>query len=147
MPALAGKARDIFRNPRVLPNNRIGNRLAGFALPQDRGFPLIGDADRGQIRSAQPALLQRVCNHFFRTALDFQGIMFHPTWLRKNLFVLFLRHGRDTRRLIKHHESRAGRALVDCSNVVFHRAGPLCRRSSILRNCRAVLHANGSHHL
>src|SRR5207237_6734088 len=88
LPALAGKARDIFRNPRVLPNNRIGNRLARFALPQDRGFPLIGDADRGQIRSAQPSLLQSRGNHFFRAPLDFQGIMFHPTWLWEDLLVL-----------------------------------------------------------
>src|SRR5207302_9611273 len=52
LSAFAGEAHDIFRNSRVLPNNRIGNRLAGLALPQDGGLPLIGDADRGQIRSA-----------------------------------------------------------------------------------------------
>ena len=52
LPALAGEARDIFGNPRVLPNNRIRNRLAGLALPKDGGLPLIGDADGGQIRSA-----------------------------------------------------------------------------------------------
>src|ERR1700687_6197977 len=47
LPALAGEARDIIRNPHVLPNNRIRKRLAGLALPQDCGLPLIGDADRG----------------------------------------------------------------------------------------------------
>ena len=52
LPTLAGEARDIFGNPRVLPNNRIRNRLAGLALPKDGGLPLIGDADGGQIRSA-----------------------------------------------------------------------------------------------
>src|SRR6267142_2133403 len=70
LPALAGEARDIVRN-----------RLAGLALPQDGGLPLIGDADRGQIGSAQPALLERVRNHFFRAAQDFQRIMLHPTRL------------------------------------------------------------------
>src|SRR6267378_1057173 len=63
LPALAGEARDIVRNPHVLPNNRIRNRLAGLALPQDGG----------------PALLERVRNHFFRAAQDFQRIMLHSS--------------------------------------------------------------------
>src|SRR5216684_2404498 len=49
-----------------------------IALAEDGGLPLIGDADRGQIRSAQPALLERFCDHFFRAAQDFQRIMLHP---------------------------------------------------------------------
>src|ERR1700730_5573955 len=68
LAALPGEARDIFRNSRVLPNNRIRNRLAGLALPKDGGLPLIGDADRRQIGSAYSALLEGVCNHFFRAA-------------------------------------------------------------------------------
>src|SRR5260370_21407182 len=45
LSAFAGEARDIFSNSRVLPNNRIRNRLSGLALPAQRGLPLIGDAD------------------------------------------------------------------------------------------------------
>jgi hypothetical protein len=56
--------------------------------------------------------------------------------------MLFLRHRRDTRGLVKHHESRARRALIDCSNVVFHRTDPSYRRSSILRHSHPLLHAN-----
>src|SRR6266851_7492879 len=41
LPATAGEARHIFGNPRVLPNNRIRNRLAALALPKDGGLPLI----------------------------------------------------------------------------------------------------------
>src|SRR6266700_7908053 len=81
LPALAGEARDIFRNPRVLPNNCICKRPAGLALPKDGGLPLIGDAACREIRSAQAALLERVRNHFFRTSQDFQRIMLHPTRL------------------------------------------------------------------
>src|SRR5260370_19493927 len=81
LPALVGEARDIFRNPCILPNDRIRNRLAGLALPEDGSFSLIGDADRGQIRSAKSALRERVCNPFFRAAQDFQRIMLPPTRL------------------------------------------------------------------
>src|SRR5205085_12120324 len=42
LPILGGEARNIFGTPRVLPNNRIRNPLAGLALPTDRGLPLIG---------------------------------------------------------------------------------------------------------
>src|SRR5260370_4481037 len=52
LPALPCEARDIFRDPRVLPNNRIRNRLAGLALPDDGGLSLVGDADPCEIRSA-----------------------------------------------------------------------------------------------
>ena len=120
LSALARETSDVFRNPRILPDNCIRNRFARFALPQDRRLPLIGDADCGQIRSAQPALLQRLGDHFFRAPLDFQRIVLHPARLRENLFVLFLRYGGDTRRLVKHHESRARCALINCSNVIFH---------------------------
>ena len=33
----------------VLPDDRVGDRLAGLALPDDRGLALVGDADRRQI--------------------------------------------------------------------------------------------------
>ena len=144
LPAFPGEELDIFRNPRVLPNNRIGNRLAGFALPQDGGLPLIRDADRRQIRSAQPALLERPGNYLFCAPLNFQRIVLHPTRLWENLFVLPLGYSGDTPGLVKYHESRARRALIDCSNIVFHCAGPLFRRSSILRNRHPSLHANRS---
>ncbi len=143
LTAVAGETRDIFRYPRVLPNDGIRNRFARFALPEDGSLPLIGDADRGQIRSTQSAQLQRFSNHFFRAPQDFQWIVLHPARPRENLFVLFLRYGNNARGLVKDHESRAGRTLVNCSNVVFQWIGPLCQRRSILRNCRLTLQAKG----
>jgi hypothetical protein len=53
-------------------------------------------------------------------------VVFHPARLRKNLLVLFLRHGGDARGPVKHHESRARGALINCSDVVFHRTLPFC---------------------
>ena len=42
----------------------------------------------------------------------------------KKTIKTFAAVGGDTRGLVKHHESRARRALIDRPNVVFHGAGP-----------------------
>src|SRR6266852_6275609 len=112
LPAFTGEARDVFLNPCVLPNDGIRHWFAGLALPEDCGLPLIGNADGGQIRSAQPALLERFSDHFFRAAQDFQRVMLHPARLWEYLLVLFLRYRSYPRRLVKHHESRARRSLI-----------------------------------
>jgi hypothetical protein len=43
---------------------------------------------------------------------DFEGIMFHPARLRKNLLVLLLIDSDDFSAMIKNDKTIAGRALV-----------------------------------
>ena len=47
-----------LRRPAALPDNGVAYRLARFPVPQNGGFPLIGDADGGDIRGRQFALLK-----------------------------------------------------------------------------------------
>jgi hypothetical protein len=89
LTAVLCKVRHIFRYPRVLPDDGIGNRFPGFPLPEDGRFPLICDADGGEVGGAQAALGERFCDDFFCAAQNFQWIMLDPSGLRKNLFMFF----------------------------------------------------------
>ena len=50
------------RGAAILPDDRVGDRLAGRAIPQHRGLALIGDADRRDARAAStPAFASASC--------------------------------------------------------------------------------------
>ncbi len=118
------KMSDVFRNTRVLPNDRVGDRLARAAFPHHGSLALIGYANRGQVRSTQSSLFERFADHFFRAAHDFQRVVFHPSRTRENLLVLLLRDGNHARRFIKHHKARTSCALIDRSDVILHKIRP-----------------------
>jgi hypothetical protein len=66
-------------------------------------------------------------NNFFGPAQDFQQVVLDPAWLRIDLPVFFLSDGNDARVLVKHHEARAGCALIDGSDVIFQGMRLNCR--------------------
>jgi hypothetical protein len=43
---------------------------------------------------------------------DFKGIMFHPSWLREDLFMFLLVDRHNLPAMIKNDEAVAGRALI-----------------------------------
>ena len=119
-PAIAGKLGDVVIDPRVLPDQRVGHGLAGFAVPQHSGLALVGDSDCRQIGGAKLALLQRLRNHILRGLPDFFGIVLDPPRLRIDLLMLFLRSGYGFAGGVKHAEAGAGRSLIDCADVLSH---------------------------
>ena|ERR1700722_19733561 len=85
----------------VLPDNRVVDRLTGFAIPHNSSLALIRDADRGQIggtRSESAQSLERDRDLGGRYLL---GIVFDPTRLRKNLVELPLRDRSDRALAVK----------------------------------------------
>jgi hypothetical protein len=46
--------------------------------------------------------------------------MFHPAGLGVNLLVFFLINGDHFARVIKNHKAGAGRALINCADVLGH---------------------------
>ena len=94
--------------------------MARLAIPEDRGFTLIGDADRSKVFGLQTFLLQGFFNDFLCSPPDFVRIMLNPSRLRKNLLVFFLRDGRDAAIAVEHDEASAGGALIDRANIVGH---------------------------
>ena len=49
LTAVGGQLVDELVGARVLPDDRVHHRLAGVAVPHDRGLALVGDAERGDV--------------------------------------------------------------------------------------------------
>ena len=116
--AVARQFGDVFVDARILPDERVGDRAARLAIPQHGGLALVGDADRGQVVRPQASRLHGFRDDFFGAAPDLVGVVLHPSGLRIDLLVFFLRGGDDAPGAVEHDESRAGGALVDGSDVV-----------------------------
>src|SRR5207248_4951186 len=120
LPALTSKIRDVIGSARVLPDDGISNRLAGFAVPHDCGFTLVGDSDGSEIGSGQTARGHRLLHYFSCCAPNFLGIVLHPTRLRIDLPVFYLSSRYDLPSVIEHHKPSAGRTLIEGAYVTGH---------------------------
>ena len=118
--ALARQFGDVIRHARILPDQRVGQRLAGLAVPQDGGFALVGDAQRRQVAGPQAALRHGFGDDLARPQPDLLRIVLHPSGLRIDLLVLLLGAGDDCARPVENQKARAGGALIDRSDEVCH---------------------------
>ena len=101
----------------VLPDDGLMNRLAGFAVPNDRGFPLVGNADGAHLGRANARFGQRLARRGQLGAPDFQRIVLDPAGLGVVLGKFLLRHRNHAAPHIKNDAARAGGALVKCEQV------------------------------
>ncbi len=97
----------------VLPDDRVVIRPAGAPVPYQRGFPLVGDAQRGQVGGRQLCLVQRRHDHRRGSFPDLDGIVLDPAGLGQDLFVLELVAPDLGAVVVEDHAPRAGGALVD----------------------------------
>ncbi len=88
-----------------------------LAVPQHRGFALVGDAYRPHSIGGNARFGQRVARGGELGAPDFQRVVLHPAGLGVDLgqFELRLRH--DVAAFIEHDAAGAGGALVECEQV------------------------------
>jgi hypothetical protein len=78
--------------------------LAGGAVPQHRGFALVGDANGQLARTGRRAkLLQCLLRHGTLRRPDLIGVVLHPAGLGKNLAEFLLRRGHGLASLVKHN--------------------------------------------
>jgi len=98
-PGLAGKERFVARlsqsvtsgrGASVLPDDRVGERLAGRALPQERRLPLVGDADRRHVARGKAGIREDAGGHVPLRAPDLEGVVLHPPGLREDLAKFLL---------------------------------------------------------
>ena len=113
------------RGAAILPDDGVVDRLAGLAIPDQRRFPLIGDADASQVRGVAVRFAQRLAPRLQHASPDVLGIVLDPSLPRENLGEFPLRH-RD-RRSVGAEDDGASRcrALIDDENASLHAASIL----------------------
>ena len=123
-PSVAGELADEPAGARVLPHDRVVDRLAGLAVPDDRGLALVGDADRLDVAGLGVGVGHRAVDDLARAAPDLGRVVLDPAGLRVDLLVLALIDVGDAAVLVEEDEARAGGALVDRADVLAHAAAP-----------------------
>jgi hypothetical protein len=70
-PAFVGRAA-------VLPHDGGADGFQGLAIPQDKGLPLIGDADRSHVARRNACSLQRSVGARLDRCPDLAGVVLDP---------------------------------------------------------------------
>ena len=104
----------MFRRAAILPDDRLVNALAGFPVPDERGFPLIGNANTGDHLRTHAAGAQRIASHKQHRLPDVFRIVLHPARLRKLLWELLLGTGNRFATGAKNYAAAAAGSLVNC---------------------------------
>src|SRR5581483_7649539 len=99
---------------------------------QDSCFALICDSNGGQVLRADATVPERLPDYALRAIPDFVDIVFDPAGLRIELLVFFLRGSDHVPFRITDGETGAGRALIDCSDVVGHGRYSKASRGSLV---------------
>ena len=107
---------DVRRAP-ILPDDGVGDGLAGLAIPHDRGLALVGDADRGDVARTHARAGQHLHGDAGLRRPDLQRVVLDPAWLRKDLSELALRDSLDPAVPIEQDSPRARRALIQREDV------------------------------
>ena len=117
----------------VLPDDGVMDRLAVDAIPDDRGFALVGDADAGDVlgADARPWPSPRARSRPRRP--DFLRIVLDPSRRRIDLAQLLLRDGDRRKLVVEHDRPRRGGALIDGDEV-----GHLLRGREFGFGCRVT---------
>jgi hypothetical protein len=97
----------------ILPDNRVVDGFAARAIPNHRGFALVGNADGGDVVRGQFCLRHRVAHDGHGRRPDRFRVVLDQAGRRINL-VEFLLRGRERRqRRVEYDRPRRGGALVD----------------------------------
>ena len=106
-----------IRRAAVLPDDRVVDGLAGFAIPHDGRLALVGDADRGDVSRPKMRAPERLGRHRDLRRPDLAGVVLHPARLREDLLKLALADGDDGRLVIEDDRARACGALIEGDDV------------------------------
>src|SRR5581483_6133254 len=104
----------------ALPHDRVCHRPAGRAVPQDGGFPLVGDAHAGNVRGCEPGASDGFSRSCELGSPDRLRVMFHVSRLRVKLLKFPLRDGDDPPLTVENNGAAGCRPLVQCEDVMTH---------------------------
>ena len=85
----------IFAGPAALPHDGVAHGLAGGFVPDDGGFPLVGDADGGDVRGVGADDGHGLFRHLQLGGEDLVCVVFHPAGPGEDLGEFLLSHGAD----------------------------------------------------
>ena len=108
------------RSAPILPDDGIVNRLARLAIPDERRFPLIGDADADQVFGATLRFEQRLASRVQHASPDVLRIVLHPSLAGENLREFPLRHRHRSSVGAEDDGASRCRALIDDENASLH---------------------------
>ncbi len=117
------------RGAAVLPDDGAGNRFTRLAVPQHRGFALVGDADGGDVLGRQSFVMQGLLRHGELRLPDFVGVVLDPARMGEMLGEFLLRDAGDGAIPVEQDGARAGGALVQGQDVLGHGVGRLLNLS------------------
>ena len=90
-----------LRRPAALPHDGVVYRATRPPVPQNGRFPLVGDANGGNVCGAGADTGKRLSGNGQLRFKNFIRIVLHPAGLWENLGKFLLRHGTDIPRLVK----------------------------------------------
>jgi hypothetical protein len=97
----------------VLPHDRVADRLAGDAVPDERRFALVRNADRRDVRRPQARARHRFGRDCELRGPDLVRVVLDPSGLREDLLELLLGNRDDAAAAIEDDRARARRSLVE----------------------------------
>ena len=104
----------------VLPDDGMRQRLAGAAVPQQRGFALVRDADGRYLRGLDGCLAQGLACAGELAVPDVEGVVLDPAGLGEMLGIFALAAGDRQSRMVEQDRARTGGALVEGKDVFAH---------------------------
>jgi len=107
------QCRAAVRRAPVLPDDGVVNRRIGLAIPEDRRFALVSDADGGDFAAVFLRFRQRFARGRKRRRPDLFRVMLDPAFMGVMLGELRLRDRDDAAGAVEHNCARRGRALID----------------------------------
>ncbi len=97
----------------VLPDDGVVDRLAGFTIPDQRRFALVGDADSGDIGGAQSGRGDGFLGRAELRRPDIARVVLNPAGLRKYLAEFALRLATNAAVTVEDDGAAGRRALIE----------------------------------
>ncbi len=102
----------LARGAPVLPDDGMVDRPAGRAVPDHGGFPLVGDADGGDIGGGHAGPGNRLHRHAELRGPDLLGVVLHQAGRGEELAEFLLGEAADRAVMVEHQGAGTGCSLV-----------------------------------
>ena len=130
-PGVALQLLALRGGPAALPDNRVANGLSGVPVPKDGCFPLVRNANRGNLPGVNAALREDFVQYPVLTGINLHRVVLDPAGAGVVLCELPLRHGNHILVAVEQDTPTARRALVKREDVLlFAHMRPPCGHCS-----------------